>query len=156
MTEARTGANTFRDVEGTLVDNDNPEQMLMAEANDWGSDDIEEINAQMSGPVDVSPFFTKAGILSSAIVCSVRDDENKAVTNATLKLAAQPNLVPETDGVSGVYLFPAVSDGIHSVTITASSFPEATKILEVKGGELGALVFRLRAEDAEKSIWTSK
>ncbi|MBI3119227.1 MAG: hypothetical protein HYZ00_11100, partial [Candidatus Hydrogenedentes bacterium] len=137
-TAETSGFNSFRDVSGLYVQNNNPDETL-AEINDWGVYTEEEIAAKIagSGAVDFVPFIGKS-ILSSTLVAGVFD----ALTEAPIPVERNPVAALDAaqdgsyDPASELHLFPTLVEGNYELTATATGYEPGVLEVEVSGGSI--------------------
>jgi internalin A len=125
-TDPNSGYNTFdlSSIEGLGVLNNSGTEILM-QNNDWGTEDTAVIaeNVQGADP-DLSPLPAGAGILASALYCTVWDRETQLpVLDAEVSLLGT-TLAPVTDNVDGVYAFPAIAGGSFQLMIAAPGYED--------------------------------
>jgi hypothetical protein len=107
----QTGSNTFEDIGGAFIDNDNNEEML-AQFNDFdGLTETNEIDQSIDGNVNFSPFLKSTNFFASTVVLTVRDSQT-----GDLLEGAEATSVPSVgDGIEA-------SPGIYTYTLTSGRY----------------------------------
>jgi hypothetical protein len=126
-----TGANRFELSDAMYVVNESSETVL-AEGNQWGTDDYDAILQRMSGSVDFTPFrlAANASILTVTISVLVQEaDTSFPITTATIGLLP-PAYRSVNENINGIYLFPAVPPADYTITATAANYQESSSTVE--------------------------
>ncbi len=146
-----TGYNTFilESICGKAIVNERADT-LIAENNDWNTDDSNEIAEELEGDVDYEPFLAKSsGLLAGSICCSVWNAKTQgSVLDATVQLTPSP-YAPVTDNVDGVYTFAAVPAGAYMLSLAAPGYDSYTQAVQVESGALLSLMYALNPEVIE-------
>ena len=140
----RPGYNKFKDTDsGDKVINDRDVQIKM-EKNDWGTDDLNEIDAAIDGPADFEPILeTGDSVLAGSLFVTVVDGVTaERILTATVDVQVSP-FDPMTENESGVYSFAALTADTYSVTVTAEGYEAGTDIVTVGEGELVSIAIAL-------------
>lgn len=138
------GRGTGELILGAVV-NERSEPIAM-EANEWGTEDPEEIDALISGPADFEPFLaTGAALLAGSLFVTVWDAATQSpVLNASVELQVSP-YAPVEENTNGVYPFFSVEDGQYTATVFANGFPSGVAFTSVEPGEIVSVVVALGA-----------
>jgi hypothetical protein len=127
-----SGQNSFDadSIGGAFINNLNESATIVAEGNEWGSDDFGEINLRMEGPgeVDFLPYrlTSNAQILTFTLSVLLKDLETETpIGNGTVSIAELIGLSTSTN-VDGVYTFPALPQGDYTVNGAAAGFAANT------------------------------
>ncbi|NIA13909.1 MAG: hypothetical protein GWP08_07500 [Nitrospiraceae bacterium] len=146
--DANSGWNTFRNVDGYSVVNERPEEIKM-ENNNWDEDDEGVIGEQISGDagVDYVPYLAKSSsLLPATIICSLWDkDTSVPITNGSVSLGGA--FAPITQNTNGVYTFACVPSGQYTVTASASGYANKAQSAQVGDGESASLVFPMAVKN---------
>ena len=149
-TDANSGWNAFRNIDGYVIVNDRPEPLKM-ENNSWPGPDgtdtddplvIESKISGGSGGVDYDPPLAKgSSIVPASIICTVWDKESLApITNGAVQLGT---FAPVTENTDGVYTFVCVPGGTYNVTASATNYDSKSKSVTVSEGDAAAPSFPL-------------
>jgi len=154
-TDAGTGWNTLDAASAEYAVINDSGAALKMENNDWGVDGDPadpEVRAQVqdlvggaaAAGVDVEPFLAKgAGILAGSIFCAVVEANGaKRLTNASVQLVGSA-YAAVTGNEEGVYAFPAVGPGPHTLSVSAAAHASAAASVTVAGGAETAVTVAL-------------
>jgi hypothetical protein len=149
-TDPSLGYNTFlvSSIEGGKAIINRRAEPLVIENNDWGTDNLEEIQAAIDGDADVEPFLAAGtAIFAASLFCTVWDGEDETrIENATLLL--QPSTFQQvTNNVDGVYGFPAIGPGSYSLTTSATGYATRTISVDVVDGDFKSIVVPMFESD---------
>ena len=136
------GFNTFEGTEsGTDVYNETNES-VQVENNDWGTEDVDEIDVRIDGPADYEPFLPKGtGMTAASLFCSVVQSGTAApILDATVML----DTMKVTRNQEGVYAFPAVASGSYTLTITAPNHEPHTENIVLNENALSSITTPLK------------
>jgi len=149
--DANSGWNAFRNIDGYVIVNDRPEPLKM-ENNSWpgpygsDTDDPDLIKEKISGTggdaVDFDPPLAKgSSIVPATIICTVWDTKSGApITNGAVQLGT---FAPVTENTNGVYTFVCVPGGTYNVTASATDYDSKSKSVTVNDGKTAAPSFPL-------------
>ena len=150
--DANSGWNAFRNIDGYVIVNDRPEPLKM-ENNSWpgpdGTDTDEPLIIEQkisgTGGVDYDPPLAKgSSMVPATIICTVWDTESLApITNGAVQLGS---FAPVTENTDGVYAFVCVPGGTYNVTASATNYNNKSKSVTVSDGDTAAPSFPLSVD----------
>jgi hypothetical protein len=143
-----TGFNTFGEVDGSLVQNGNPNRETKAEFNAWGLDNEGDIDAQMSGDVDFLPFLGKSlgpGTVAAAVLDATTEELIGDVARPAVEIP-ELNLSALRDDVSRVFSFPALTPGNWTASAEADGYRPGDQLIAVSSLHTTTAIFFLEKE----------
>lgn len=139
-----TALNRWRETSDTIVNN-NTGSSVLAEVNDWGIYNKEQVAPVMSGDVNVGPIIGKS-IAPGAVIASLYiGDTDELVPVGTNPVCAIPelNLTAERDAESGLYVFSSVQGGSWSIEAEALGFIKDIRNVNVSAASINPVNMRL-------------
>jgi len=150
--DPNSGYNTIdlASIEGDAAVVNERDEPLIMENNDWGTDDLEEIGASISGESDYIPPLAKgSGAGAATANCNVWDAATlEPVTNATVTLSPG-SFLPLTENTGGIYTFACLSPGPYTFTVTAPGYNAASQTKTLAAGDNVMLLFPLTGSGNE-------
>ncbi len=132
-----TGGNVFESVAGQFIVNFTS-TTLKAENNDWGLTSPVEINAKISGLVDLCPFIGQISTLTGVVT---DEETGDPVSGATLTIEAQGLSISALS--DGTYVFTNVPGGTHTVLVERSGFESESYSVAIECAETTSAFFQL-------------
>lgn len=144
-----TGSNLFSGIsQGRAIINE-LESNVLAQQNDWGTLDLNRINADLiSGPVTVAPVLAPGSAANtSSLYITVWTAENQTrITNAEVTAKANGGAsVTVGNTRNGVYSLPILRAGSYTIEVKASGFETQALSISLAPGELGSQIVALQA-----------
>ena len=126
------------------------DEPLIIQNNDWGTDDLEEIGAGISGESVYVPYLEKgSGVGAATANCNVWDAATlEPVTNATVTLSPG-SFLPLTENTGGVYTFACLAPGTYTFTVTAPGYNMKLETKTLAAGDNVMLLFPLTGSGNE-------
>ena len=146
----RPGLNKFDGSSSDIAVENNRAEEIQIEVNDWGTDDLDEVDDRIDGPADFEPILaTGSSVLAGSLFVTVIDGlTTERVLDATVSLAVSPYpAVGENE--DGVYSFAAVLEDSYVVTVEAEDFDPVTREISIASGELLSIVITMGIEEAK-------
>ena len=151
--DANSGWNAFRNIDGYVIVNDRPEPLKM-ENNSWPAPDgtdtddpqlIEQKISGTGGDVDYDPPLAKgSSMIPATIICTVWDKVSLApITNGAVQLGT---FAPVTENTDGVYTFVCVPGGTYNVIASATDYDSMSKSVTVNDGDTATPSFPLSVD----------
>ena len=139
-----TALNRWRETSDTIVNN-NTGGSVLAEVNDWGIYNKEQVAPVMSGDVNVGPIMGKSIAPGSVIASLYIGDTDELVPAGTDPVCSIPelNLTSERDAESGLYIFSSVQGGSWSIEAEALGFIKDVRNVNVSAASINPVNMRL-------------
>lgn len=126
-----TGSNSFVDIGGLFVRNLDYATVL-ADNNDFGTPDPQEVGDNVFGPVGFGGVLSKAFALSTLFI-TVRSENLVPISNATVTALAQGTATADESSTAGVYAA-NITAGFYSITVKATGFQSQTQVRQIAQG----------------------